>query len=104
MSKNDSTKNACRQYPTAWWYPNDSKRNNPNTLRALQICGTCENREQCLMHALRNETHGIWGGMREADRELERRRRNIELSPQALASISSTTARAVRRLNKEVTV
>lgn len=96
----DTSQSACREYPTDWWYPNQDKNSMRNAASALRICGTCPVREKCLSYALVNETHGIWGGMREAERELERRRRNIQLSPEAFASISASTRRIYTRLNK----
>lgn len=37
--------------------------------RAKKICSNCPVAEQCLAHALANrETHGIWGGLNEAER------------------------------------
>lgn len=103
MSSLDFSKCACREHPTSWWFP-ISATSRKESARALQICGTCDQRQECLMYALRNETHGIWGGMGEAERELERRRRNIQLTPQAISSMSVTTYRAAKRLNQEETI
>jgi WhiB family redox-sensing transcriptional regulator len=97
----DTTKASCHEYPTEWWFPDKGKTSILNSKNAVRICQTCEVRMDCLMYSLPNETHGIWGGMRETEREQERRRRNIHLTPEALGSMSNTTRRASQRLNKE---
>lgn len=45
--------------------PNDSV----TTKQALQVCGRCPIRAECLQYAVRNrETYGIWGGTTERQR------------------------------------
>ncbi len=46
---------------------------------ALELCRGCPVREACLEHALRHgERYGIWGGLREHERQqLARRRRRV---------------------------
>lgn len=97
----DVEQGACRTHPTEWWYPNKDLESVGNARKAIKICNNCPVRKECLMYSLSNETHGIWGGMREAGRELERRYRNIQLTPEATASMSNSTQRVSRRLNKE---
>jgi hypothetical protein len=97
----DAKKGACRDYPTDWWYPDKSVTAIRNGRTAVKICNQCVVRNACLMYSLPNETHGIWGGLRESERELERRRRKIHLTAEALSSISNSTRRASRRLDKE---
>lgn len=96
----DTTTSACRGYPTEWWFPAQDSNGAKNARSAIKICGACDVKEPCLIYSLRNETHGIWGGLRETDRELERRRRNISLTDEALASISQSTRRIYTRLNQ----
>jgi WhiB family redox-sensing transcriptional regulator len=44
--------------------------------RAKAVCASCPVREQCLDYALGKSTkRGIWGGLNEAERARERRRR-----------------------------
>ncbi|MDP9021194.1 MAG: WhiB family transcriptional regulator [Actinomycetota bacterium] len=49
--------------------------------QALEYCGRCQVRQECLEYAIRNrEMYGIWGGMLESDRrtlirDLRRRER-----------------------------
>ena len=97
----NTERSACRKYPTEWWYPNKDIESIKNGRLAIKICFKCPVRQECLMYSLSNETHGIWGGLREAERELERRRRNIQLTPEAKLAISNSTQRISRRLNKE---
>lgn len=47
---------------------------------AIDICQTCDVREECLDHSLRWEQQGIWGGKTQREREAIRRHRNIALS------------------------
>ena len=55
----------------------------PDQELALELCGSCEVREECLVSALkRHEMYGIWGGTLENDRRLlirDLRRREREL-------------------------
>lgn len=97
----DVTQSACREYPTEWWYPDKTKQAILNGRKAILICRKCSVRMGCLMYSLPNETHGIWGGMRESEREIERRRRKIQLTPEALSTISNSTRRVSRRLDVE---
>ena len=97
----EAEQGACRDYPTEWWYPEKSVIAIKNGRTAVKICIQCTVRNECLMYSLSNETHGIWGGMRESERELERRRRNIRLTAEALSSISNSTRRTSRQLDKQ---
>ena len=93
---------ACRGYPTIWWYPEDNKKESrENSLRALKVCATCDCVRECLVYALKNETHGIWGGMREVEREIHRIEHHVQLSPRALTSQSTSVRRVARRLREE---
>lgn len=43
---------------------------------AKAVCASCPVRAECLAYALRHSVrYGIWGGLNEAERPLERRRR-----------------------------
>lgn len=101
LSVFDANKGICRGYPTDWWYPDKGKENYNNSKKAVTICKQCPIKQQCLDYSLVNETHGIWGGLRESEREIERRRLNIQLSPEALSSISASTRRIIKRLDEE---
>lgn len=96
----DTKQSACRSYPTDWWYPVKGREGAKVVRKAIMICRQCPVRWKCLDYALANETHGIWGGMREGEREIERRRRGIKLTQQAYSSMSQQTARTSRQINK----
>ena len=43
---------------------------------AKAVCASCPVREECLTYALSHSVrYGLWGGLNEAERSLERRRR-----------------------------
>ena len=93
---------ACKGFPTQWWFPEDNGRDAKlNVLKAIDICKMCKIIKPCLDYALRNETHGVWGGMKEVEREIYRRKNNILLSPEAKSSQSTSTRRIRRRMTKE---
>jgi WhiB family redox-sensing transcriptional regulator len=93
---------ACKGFPTNWWFPEFNNRETKvNVSKAIEICKSCEITEQCLDYALRNETHGVWGGMKETEREIHRRKRGIMLTPEANSSQSNSTRRIRRRMKKE---
>jgi len=95
---------ACKGHPTHWWFPEDNSRESKvNVLQAIKICSTCAITEKCLQYALENETHGVWGGMKEVEREMHRRKMGIQLSPRALTSQSTTVRRVSRRITKDNT-
>ena len=100
MFEFDATQGSCRDYPTDWWYPIKGAESHVSSKKAISICKQCCVLASCLKYALANETHGIWGGMRESEREIERRRRGIQLSPQALSAMSAQTMRVSRKLNQ----
>ena len=96
----DTSQSACRQYPTEWWYPLKGREAYVSSREAVGICMKCPVRVPCLRYALVHETHGIWGGMREGEREIERRRLGIQLSHEAVSTMSQQTLRMSRRLNQ----
>lgn len=64
---------ACRGPETALFFPpSNVERREDRQLRearAKAICRECPVRRECLEHALSvGETHGIWGGLNEAER------------------------------------
>lgn len=58
---------ACEGTPHEWWFPENPGRN-PNLHRALEFCGKCPVRRQCLNDALEHDAPGVWGGTTERDR------------------------------------
>ena len=48
---------------------------------ARAVCASCPVRSECLAYALRHSVrYGIWGGLNEPERSLERRRRPRKVS------------------------
>lgn len=77
----------CREFDTSLWFPNLGESTQP----ALEICGRCAVRPECLADALADPTldHGIRGGMsararaahRRADSKRRRPRSRSPLTP-----------------------
>lgn len=49
-------------------------------LKAKEICAVCPVLEECREYALAHSDHGVWGGMSERERNVERSRRKREMS------------------------
>ena len=61
---NWQAKAECRikGYEADWWHP--VSESDPQTGRAISICGLCPVRQNCLDYAITTEQkHGIWGGL-----------------------------------------
>ena len=92
---------SCKGQPTSWWFPVDNRLPSLiNMRKAIAICKQCPIINECLNYALRNETHGVWGGLREVEREIYRRKNNITLTPVALVGQSSTVRRVARKIRE----
>jgi WhiB family redox-sensing transcriptional regulator len=89
----DNERGACKGSPTSWWFPDHTTSGRNNGRKAVRICNSCPIISDCRTYAMRNETHGIWGGLREGEMEIERRRRGIMLTPEARSSISNGAKR-----------
>lgn len=64
---------ACAGLNPEIFYPDD--RRSRQAREAKSICSSCPVQDVCLTYALtHHESHGIWGGLDEADRRLIRRR------------------------------
>lgn len=66
----------CRGKPVKLFYP----ERGCDAATPREICHTCPVRAECLDHALRHESYGIWGGTSEKARERIRRERRIHVS------------------------
>jgi WhiB family redox-sensing transcriptional regulator len=71
---------ACRGPQAAAFFPpvaaERKEEKQEREERAKAICATCSVRQPCLEYAIRiRESHGIWGGLNEAERKqlVERR-------------------------------
>jgi hypothetical protein len=92
---------ACVGQPTNWWFPEDASRTaKQNSRNAKSICRECKVVDDCLEFSLRYETHGIWGGLSETEREQRRRHYGIQLSDTAMVGMSSTARRAQRNMRR----
>jgi WhiB family redox-sensing transcriptional regulator len=77
---------ACRGAPMELFFGPEGERSAERDRResgALRLCAVCPVLETCRRHAMvMPETHGVWGGMTEAqrttERAVERRRRGKE--------------------------
>jgi WhiB family redox-sensing transcriptional regulator len=63
-----------------------------NYSTAKLICGSCPVIDDCLAYALRNEAHGIWGGLTEEERRKKRQELRIELVKRRPLASCGTTA------------
>lgn len=62
----------CREFDTSLWFPARGERNQP----ALDICGRCAVRIECLDWAIDQQFgHGVFGGMSPAARRAHARAR-----------------------------
>lgn len=70
---------ACRDEPLVLFFGPDGERTayrEARELRAKQVCMGCPVRTECLDYAVtRPEKAGVWGGLNEDERHVERRRR-----------------------------
>ena len=57
----------CKQLPTRIFFP-EKGRNDWMLATAYSICAACPVRTDCLLHALKNEPIGVWGGHTELAR------------------------------------
>lgn len=97
----DMKSGACVGKPTNWWFPEDVSRNaKENSRNAKIICRGCAVIDKCLEFSLRHETHGIWGGLSETEREQKRRQYGIQLSDVAQVGMSSNARRAQRNIRR----
>lgn len=81
---------SCKGHDPKIWYPSAARTNDgtyarrqreaKQTMRtAKNICSTCPVLEQCIGYALHYESHGIWGGTTEAERDKLRRELKVKL-------------------------
>lgn len=78
---------ACRHADPALFFGPDAEREPGRLAReasARAICSGCPVRTACLEYAMdRPARYGLWGGLNEAERLLERRRRTRALRKEA---------------------
>lgn len=69
---------ACAGEPTHFFFPEDKRIEKAFRMTAVAICAVCPVKAECLEYALSfntNDLQGIWGGMSERQRRLEKQRR-----------------------------
>lgn len=71
----------CSTIEEDYWFPvatsEDAKLAFRQRKLALEACGRCPVKDQCLEHALVYEEHGIWGGTTPRERKKLRKERGI---------------------------
>lgn len=78
MQLKPPTDGNCKGMPVDWFFPNPKQtRLNKENKQAIAACRSCPVQKQCLEYALRYEHFGIWGGMTEAERRVQRSRMKI---------------------------
>jgi WhiB family redox-sensing transcriptional regulator len=72
---------ACKEVGTEFYYPESKGAGNTTEDRiARKICAGCPVLDLCREWGLHHERHGVWGGLSESDRRIERRKRKIIFS------------------------
>lgn len=72
----DWSRAACRGLPTGLFYPRQGDSAAGHAAKA--VCAVCPIRVECLDYAIgAGERYGIWGGMTEHGRRVERRARGL---------------------------
>jgi WhiB family transcriptional regulator, redox-sensing transcriptional regulator len=70
---------ACKDMPLALFFGHDGERTVDREVReieAKQVCARCAALQDCRTYAVSHpEKYGVYGGMNEAERDSERRRR-----------------------------
>jgi hypothetical protein len=69
----DLSAGQCRGMPPEWFYPEQGQ----NMARIRVICDGCPVKALCREWGIHHEHHGVWGGLTERGRRIERRRRAI---------------------------
>lgn len=78
---------ACAEVGGDFWFPEkaDGSMNTVEMVMAKSICRTCPHKAECAEWGIRNEAHGIWGGLTPRDREAVRRNNKIRLREEDVA-------------------
>ena len=93
---------ACLGKPVHWWFPNLSNMQSPKQrlemrefmAKAVRICDTCPEKQQCLEYSLHWEPFGIWGGLTEGARERMRKKQQIVMKRPTITDILGGVPRA----------
>ena len=74
---------SCATIGGDFWFP-DNESGIPGASAvdanfAKKICNRCPHRRECAEWGIKNEAHGIWGGLTIRDRQRIRRERGIKI-------------------------
>jgi len=71
---------SCAEVGGDFWFPErDNGSNTTEMLFAKSICRSCPHQSECAEWGIRNEVHGIWGGLVSRELRKIRRQRGITL-------------------------
>jgi WhiB family redox-sensing transcriptional regulator len=88
---------ACAGEPTHLFFPDDKRIERAFMAEARAICATCPVLVECQEYALSfntNDLQGIWGGMSERQRRIEKNRRQRVMRADAVAEMATWTVTA----------
>ena len=71
----------CTEIGSEYFFPDEERGHQVDAARLRRVCGGCEMLRECQEYAIRHHVSGFWGGLTEAERARERRRRKIRAIP-----------------------
>jgi len=73
---------SCATVGGDYWFPDKESGgiNQTEAKIAKTICGSCIHKRECAEWGIRNEQHGIWGGLSDLDRRRIRRERGLRIN------------------------
>jgi WhiB family redox-sensing transcriptional regulator len=77
----------CASVGGDFWFPEkeSGSSNSTEMVMAKSICRKCPHQAECAEWGIRNESHGIWGGITEGERRFIRRQRKITIKEERIA-------------------
>lgn len=72
---------SCATIGGDFWFPESTLEgaSSADTFYAKSICGRCPHKRECAEWGIKNETHGIWGGLAPRARRAIRSQRGIKI-------------------------
>lgn len=74
----------CAQVDGELWFP-EPGGDSTGVRKAVSICRSCIHQTECAEWGIRNEKHGIWGGITAVERKQIRARRRIRVRQEDIA-------------------
>lgn len=75
----------CAEVGTEIFFARDAEDGRPASnasyAEAKKICASCVHKIECADWGIKNEKHGVWGGLTPVDRDRIRRKLNILVTP-----------------------